>query len=393
MASKKENQVPAVEEKALERIKYKKSNRLINARGKASAMVQKIFTIAITEAKPDKDGNFAAVISGTMLRKIFGNYSGSFYESVRVACDSGELRRPDLLSWRIRIENREKMSFDTINVVTRATFVNGILRIKFNSDIKDDIYNLTSQYTELYQYVVIRMQSPYSIQLYERFQSEMDYQRARYHDNEGPYTIVYSLEDMRDIFSLDFETVENGKREQRHLHSEFPDFRKHVLDVAKKEINSIAPIHMEYETIRAGRGGRVQSIRFILTRKQTEDKEDAKPLSKEELLNRKLVFADAASLLSELDVKAVQSICKAADYNFDKIEKAYNIAQKTKGIKNLAGWMIQAIRDGYETNDVPVQKKEPKKRTRKTAVKKNSYQDFEQTDYDFDEIERNFINN
>lgn len=388
----KTKQVPStVDEKALEKIKYKKSNRLINSRGKASAMVQKIFTIAISEVKQDKDGNVFAVIPGTMLRRIFGNYSGSFYESVRVACDSGELRRPDLLSWRIRIENRDKMAFDTINVVTRATFVNGILRIKFNPDIKDDIYNLTSQYTELYQYVVIKMQSPYSIQLYERFQSEMDYQRAKYHDSEGPYTIVYSLEDMRDIFSLDFETVENGKREQRHLHSEFPDFRKHVLDVAKKEINTISPIHMEYETIRAGRGGRVQSIRFILTRKQTEKKEE--PITSEELVNRKLVFADAAVLLSELDVKAVQSICKEANYQFDKIEKAYSIAQKTKGIKNLAGWMIQAIRDGYESNDVPVQKKEPKKRGRKASAKKKEYQDFEQTDYDFEEIENKLTAN
>lgn len=396
MAEKKKKANTPEDEQALEKIRYKKSNRLINARGKANAMVQKIFTIGITEAKPDKNGDIVAVIPGTELRRIFGNYSGSFYESVRNACDSGALHKPDLLSWRIRIENQEKTAFDTINVVTRATFKDGELRIKFNPDIKSDIYNLTSQYTELYQYVVIKMQSPYSIQLYERFQSEMDYQRARYKDTEGPYTVTYSMEDIRDIFSLDYELVENGKREQYHLHKEFPDFRKHVLDVAKREINELSPIHVEYQSVRAGRGGRVCAIRFTLTRKHVEKDKAEKPLTKEELLNRKIVFADAAALLSDLDFKAVQSICKEADYQYERIEKAYNIAKDTAGIKNLAGWMIQAIREGYEPNVAPKKNSNASKvknvvKKKSSKSKKGSFQDFEQTEYDFDEIEKKLL--
>lgn len=386
----------------LKKIKYKKSNHLIQARGKSTALVQKLFTVGIAEAKEAPDGSINAVIPGTELRRIFGCYSGSFYDSVKLACDSGELHKPDLLSWRLRFESQEKGgTFDTLNVVTRATFSDGTLRIKFNPDIKDDLVNLTSSYTELYQYIVVKMKSPYSILMYERFQSEMDYQRATNHGDPGPYTIVYSIEDLRDIFSLDYDAPEKGgKNMSYHLHKEYPDFRKHVLEVCEKEINEIAPMTMSYEPIRSGRGGRVVAIRFTVSRKEIKKKEKA-ALTKEELTERKLVFADAVALLSDdLSVKDIKAVCEAADYDMDKIQKAYDLAGKSKGIQNLTGWMIKAIQEGYEAaaekkssapKEKAKEKEKPAAKKRTGRKKKSDFQEFEQNDYDFDEIEKKLI--
>lgn len=386
----------------LKKIKYKKSNHLIQARGKSTALVQKLFTVGIAEAKEAPDGSINAVIPGTELRRIFGCYSGSFYDSVKLACDSGELHKPDLLSWRLRFESQEKGgTFDTLNVVTRATFSDGTLRIKFNPDIKDDLVNLTSSYTELYQYIVVKMKSPYSILMYERFQSEMDYQRATNHGDPGPYTIVYSIEDLRDIFSLDYDAPEKGgKNMSYHLHKEYPDFRKHVLEVCEKEINEIAPMTMSYEPIRSGRGGRVVAIRFTVSRKEIKKKEKA-ALTKEELTARKLVFADAVALLSDdLSVKDIKAVCEAADYDMDKIQKAYDLAGKSKGIQNLTGWMIKAIQEGYEAatekkssapKEKAKEKEKPAAKKRTGRKKKSDFQEFEQNDYDFDEIEKKLI--
>lgn len=397
MAKQKKNP-ETIDDSDLKKIKYRKSNHLIQARGKSTALVQKLFTVGIAEAKEAADGSINAVIPGTELRRIFGCYSGSFYDSVKLACDSGDLHKPDLLSWRLRFESAEKGgTFDTLNVVTRATFSNGTLKIKFNPDIKDDISGLTQNYTELYQYIVVKMKSPYSILLYERFQSEMDYQRAANHGDPGPYKVIYPMEDLRDIFGLDYEIAEkNGKKKTYHLHSEYSDFRRNTLEVCEKEINEIAPMTMSYEPIRSGRGGKVVAIRFTLTRKVETKRKDKAALTKEELTARKIVFADAVALLSDdIGVSEIKAICEAADYDMEKIQKAYDLAQKSKGIQNLTGWMIKAIQDGYGEVKIPATKKEKEGTKKKSSgrKKKGSFQDYEQTDYDFDELEKGLLAN
>lgn len=389
---KKTDLIQAGDEASLQQVKYRKSNRLINARGKSTALVQKLFTVGITEAKADADGNIVACVPGAELRRIFGNYTGSFYETVKVACDSGDLHKPDLLSWRLRVEDKKKGTFVSTNVVSQASFDGKNLRIKFNPDIKNDIYNLSSQYTELYQYVVIKMKSPYSMQLYERFQSEMDFQRAVRHDDVGPYQITYTIEEIRDIFSLDYDALEGGRMRSHHLYKGFSDFRKHVLDVAKEEINAISPINMDYEPVQSGRGGKVISIRFTVSRKEAQKK---KALSPDEILQRKIVFADAAAILAKtLDVEDIQAVCNAADYDIEKIKVAYELYRQASNVKNPTGWMIQAIKEGYkELQPEEKTEKSNKKTSKGTKKSKQSeklkdYQKFEKTEYDMEALEK-----
>lgn len=391
----RKNELTQSEELALQQVKYRKSNRIINARGKSSALVQKLFTVGITHIRQDKDGAIVARITGQELRAIFRNYTGSFYDAVKTACDSEDAQKPDLMSWRIRIADKEHNEWKSTNVVTEASFKNGMLNIVFNQSIKDDIFNVKTQYTELYQNVTIQLKSPYSIQLYEKFQSEMDYQRATRHNQNGPYYVIYPIDEMRDMFSLDFDRTIKGKKVEYHLYKNFPDFRKHVLDVAEAELNEISPIKMQYEVIKAGRGAKAQSVKFTLIRKQQEETES---ISEEEELRRKIVYADASVLLLSKvrDIEDIRAICETADYDLEKIKKACDVVDNSNldKIKNMTGFLISAIQNNYKPAEKDDAEERPAKTKRKSSAgRKKKSAEFMQTEYDFDEIEKNLLNN
>ena len=78
----------------------------------------------------------------------------------------------------------------------------------------------------------------------------------------------------------------------------------------------------------------------------------------------------------------ISVICKAAEYDIQKIEKAYMVASSsTNAIDNLVGFMIKAIKENY---DLPVKKENGKKQ--------NKFNNFHQRDYNFDEYERALLN-
>lgn len=386
MEEQNKNKVFEEEQKQLAMVKYRKSNKLVNSRGRTSASVHRLFTVAISEAK--LIGNQAvATIPGTKLRAIFQNYTGSFYDVVRRACKS-PTNKADLLSWRLEMEDDTTESFSYINVVSSAEFKNGKLTVVFSPEITKEITGLRSNYSEFYRGITLAMKSSCSMILYERLSSQADYLRSTKHNENGPYYVEYDMEELRHVFSLDYTTTEGKKTVKKHLYQRYVDFRVNILEVAKAEINELSPLTIEYEPIMRGRGGKTVGIKFIIERKQK-----AQTISKEEQTRRKVVFADVSGLLENqnLPIKTIQRICETADYDYDKIKAAYDLSEQQAEIDNFAGWLISAIRDGYQasTTEKKASGKTAKKAGTKTSKKKKKpqFSDFEQTEYDFDELE------
>lgn len=392
MEEQNKNKVSEEEQKQLAMVKYRKSNKLVNSRGRTSASVHRLFTVAISEAK--LIGNQAvATIPGTKLRAIFQNYTGSFYDVVRRACKS-PTNKADLLSWRLEMEDDDTESFSYINVVSSAEFKNGKLTVVFSPEITKEITGLRSNYSEFYRGITLSMKSSCSMILYERLSSQADYLRSTKHNENGPYYVEYDMEELRHIFSLDYTTTEGKKTVKKHLYQRYVDFRVNILEVAKAEINELSPLTIEYEPIMRGRGGKTVGIKFIIERKQK-----AQTISKEEQTRRKVVFADVSGLLENqnLPIKTIQRICETADYDYDKIKAAYDLSEQQAEIDNFAGWLISAIRDGYQasTTEQKSAGKTVKKTGTKTSKKKKKpqFSDFEQTEYDFDELEEKLTAN
>ena len=75
---------------------YKKSNDIINAKGRSSLLVQKLIAVSIQQAEVDEKGILSAVLYGTDLKKIFGVTGNNFYKTVQNAIEP-EPGKPSIL--------------------------------------------------------------------------------------------------------------------------------------------------------------------------------------------------------------------------------------------------------------------------------------------------------
>ncbi len=402
---------------------YSKSNRIINAKGKSTALGLKLFAVGIREARKNKDGTITATVSGTQLRKLFGNNNGSFYTQIKDLIKPEDEAKPSILDWRIYIQNDETEKIEGINVVNDAKFENGELSLTFNRKIENDIYGLRDNYARLSLQTTIDLQSPYSIRLYEIFKAFMDRERA-VTKNPGPYYMTYQYDDFKQLLGLLNPAVDTGSARKTRKKEMFPDythFRRGVLDKAQKELNAISTVHMEYEPIRTGRGAKVTALKFILTRQegsgrdsqeQNKSGERVIDTSSREMTDEKFAVISRVSGmfmklgLSLIDIKAV---CDAAEYNEDKLRSAYELGCVAKNVDNMTGWLIAAIRGDYKPSgkagssaaasdsaDVPAahsgagQNSAGKKSARIRS--RNEFNNFQQNQYDFDDLESRLIN-
>ena len=95
-------------------------------------------------------------------------------------------------------------------------------------------------------------------------------------------------------------------------------------------------------------------------------------------------------------VKCLVSVWSAFGWVLER-SAAYDLSEQQAEIDNFAGWLISAIRDGYQasTTEQKSAGKTVKKTGTKTSKKKKKpqFSDFEQTEYDFDELEEKLTAN
>ena len=108
-------------------------------------------------------------------------------------------------------------------------------------------------------------------------------------------------------------------------------------------------------------------------------KQQTHTLSEDEMFE--VQFSVKSLIKENVTLKDIRALCNAAEYDFEKIKQAYEVAGTAGDIKNLVGFMLKAIKDDYQA---PVKKTKSKK--------KNSFNNFEQRQYDFDDFERQLLN-
>ena len=98
--------------------------------------------------------------------------------------------------------------------------------------------------------------------------------------------------------------------------------------------------------------------------------------------NMPSVVDEAKDLFRDLNLpdKDIISIVRASGNNLDKCRTALEVfSQQTTRINNIAGWLIKAVENNYQ-----LQHKSPE-------AKKNSFNNFEQRQYNFDDIEQKLL--
>ncbi|MBE5823444.1 MAG: replication initiation protein [Butyrivibrio sp.] len=375
---------------------YKKSNELINAMGKGTALSQKLFAIGMQNIKVDETNNVVATIYGTELRKMFKSSSGSLYEHIEALCDR-QIKGSTIFDWNLLMKDKENGKIEAHQVVTDASFKNGTLTLRYNNSLTDKIVNLQKDYTVLSLADTLSLKSVYSLRLYEMLKSAYDYQRA-ISKMQGEMVLEYKLTELK----LELGIINSGgsKEIKAELEKEYPDydridelaektgqtkykeykiFNRNVLSKAKEELNQKTSIQVDYEPIKNGR--KTEGIRFFVTKKDAEvaKASNEAPINKDEILD------DLIDLMhDDFKLREIRELAELAEYDFDKIKKAYEYMNSyTKPIDVPIAFMKDCIKNEYYNN-----------KTTKFRAKKNTFNDFEQRgDYNFEELEKQLLDN
>ena len=399
---------------------FQKKNELITSKSKMTLLGRKIFDLGIKnveDAVNDKGERvLCATISGNDLQRILGKKSHSFYDSIADLVDpsskkdgrSGKMGRsresykPSLLDWRIIYRDDTKREIEAINVITKATFKGGELKLYYNSELRQYLIDYKNNYTMLDTAIIMQFSSVYSYQMYQYFRAYMDYEKAVTRD-DGPYEIQFDLLDLKThlgIIDINEEPELKAAAEKNMLTydivdtladqaladriREFGDFRIYALKPMHKELNEKSDISVEFQPIRSGRGGKVKSVLFRVAYKEKAGIEETRAEMDDAAL---LDFIDQVRnvIREPLSSRDLAAIGKAAGYDMEKIARIYAYAEEVDEIDNLTGWMIAGLKNGYEAPVKKVQKVQKARKGRSAAAS------FAQSGTDYGALEESIV--
>lgn len=377
---------------------YKKSNFLISVKWESSLLENKIMAIAlskISDIKIDSKSNkMYSQIKASEIRALLEGNKGSFYDQLE---DTAKLMTGRVIG----AKDPEKKTFTYLSIITMADYRDGVFTIEWNDHLKNHLIGLENNFTLLNLNLMAKFKSTWSFRLYEILRSKSFNYKNEDQDNRHFEFDYYLSElkfemgvananipqirrylDKKEVTKDDFdEALKIAIRSGACSYVEWKDFRRYVLDMAVKEINEspLSEIKIQYIPQGSGRGGKISAIHFITDIQKKNQKEE----KTEELveISEDDIFDEAFDILSkDFKAKEVREIIRTAEYDVEKIKKAYSVlsSQKTD-IDNKMGFMIKAIQEGYEP---------PKKKRGK-----NTFNDFPQREYDFDKIEEMILGN
>lgn len=373
---------------------YVKSNLLIGAKYKSSLLENKVMAISlnkIKDAEEDKEGTLIVRLKASELKKLLDSKSGSFYSQLDKIGSS-------MTGRVIGMSDPENERFHYMSVINNAHYENGVLTLEYNKNLNGYLKNIKQNFTKLNLETMLDFKSVYSFRLYELLKSRAYYPRGEKR-KDNAFVVTYDLPELKldlGVINAELANVQkilnNSKKPDyeaaleaspEKVFTTWFEFRRNCIDVAVKEINEKrdrTEMEVDYKPRKSGQGGKVYGVDFYikLYKRVDESAESAiKELSEDEKLN----FYDEIRDVIECGIKSkdAKAIAEAAEFNMDTIKSKYELA-KEQDVDNIVGFMIAAIKNDYTRVSVSGNKN-----------KKNSFTDFKQRTYDFEELEREAV--
>ncbi|MDM8313572.1 MAG: replication initiation protein [Actinomyces sp.] len=238
----------------------------------------------------------------------------------------------------------------------------GYVTLKFNPDLKPYMLKLNTMFTQYKLANILSMKSKYSPRIYEILKCN-EFKRQGY--------IEIEVEELRKLLKAD------------NIYPLYADFKRKIIFQTQKELKKISDISFDFEEIKTGR--KVTALRFYIHQNRIKSinntmiiEEVSATVSEDIELERedinKIIYMMKAENIKELD--AIK-IYKAANGDINKIQEKYNLSKSMPGIKNIVGWMIKAIQEDYHAI--------------KGKGKIDNFNNFEQRQYDFEDLERKLL--
>lgn len=323
-----------------------KDNKLVNASYKLSVGELKLI-LAISSMVNPFDEQFKEYIISikefAKLLQIDLSTNKNFYSRVKRASSL-------LLSKRVTIHEKDG-DFQTAWLAGIKYYdKKGKVAVSFHPRLKK-YYLQLQEYTKYRLRNVTNLNSEYSLKLYEALKQ---------YEKIGER--IYTVDELKKFLSVEKQ------------YDRFYDLKRRILNVTQKEISEKTDISFKFEEIKEGRS--IKSVKFYIKPNlescaaATEETAEDKKLLNQAIAEVKSIFDEKISLL---DIKKL--LC-AAKGNIDIIREKYKMAQKSKNINNLTGWMISAITNDYKS---------------KGKERIDSFNNYDQRTYDFKRLEEEFL--
>ena len=377
----------------------RKANDLISAKYKTSLLGNKIIAISLTKIQKERDGNLlSATLYPTELRHVLGmDDDANLYKKLKTVSRT-------LAGNIITIENNEKKgetvkkSFQTFALVTNVEYKDQKLKIVFNSEMKNFITNLTSNYTQMELATLISFNKAPSFRLYELLKSK-SWQRK--YARSSIVSVRYNLNELRaelglintdaayinDAFarykSWDY-VVEHVVKKEDIQFPRYSDFKSRVLVPAQEELAESSDLSFEFEEER-GAHGRVESLVFLISRNKPDDasqrnieqhskrlaevapkyrsmadgKEefDAEAKYGHDLLNayakmRQYLKKSGIKNLKPFTIEYFDALMQNAGQDVKRIQNQVDYGATQEKIRNYYGWLRKAVEGDYAGTNI-----------------------------------------
>ncbi len=301
-----------------------KSNILIESTYKLSLQEQRILLIMASKVQPNDETLKTYRFRAKDFIEIVGNKKGTGFYSYLKEIVNG-------LQTKI-LTIKEKGRQRNYNWVITSIYEEneGYITLQFHPSLKYLFLELKEKFTSYQLENVVRLNSVYSIRIYELLKQ---YERLRKRE--------LTLEELRH-----FLAIEPTKYKQ------YGHFKSKVLAVAQKEINNKTDIHFEFVEIKTGR--KVTSIEFIITSSPALN--DASATKKEKLeLNQHLVELEdhensVQNDLVDLGVKSEKIEWLLSEFTKEHLERNIRYTQDrliTGDVTHPHSYVVKAIQKDY----------------------------------------------
>ncbi|MBU3187504.1 replication initiation protein [Clostridium estertheticum] len=323
-----------------------KSNNLINCNYDLSLQEQKIILTLASMVQP-QDENFKPYIFKIKdFMKLLGIDNKSKYTEIPKITK-------ELMQKVFEIKKGNKVT--QLAWLSSAEYEKGtgMVELEFSPKLKPYMLGLKEFYTSYKLDNVLSLKSKYSVRLYEILKSNL----------------------YRKYIEIEVEEFKNIVGSKEKAYNIYNNFKNRILIRAQKELIEKTDIKFDFEEIKTGR--KITSIKFTITSNKASN-EIAASLEK---INPKLQQnMDDINLIKEIinepikDIDALK-LFEIAKGDINIIKEKYSYSVEAAKIENMVGWIIDAIKNDY---------KSPK-------GKVNKFNEYEQREYDFKELEKKLL--
>lgn len=359
----------------LNNLSVRKSNDFIAAKYKSSLLENQVMAIALTRIEAN-----AVDIDGSLEARL---YPG---ELKRLVSDPAHIYR-DLKKMSKAITGHTmfledgKGNFKAFSVVTNADYIDGVLTIKFNSELRPHVLALEKNYTTFELSVMTDFKRNSSFRLYEVLKKEA--YKIKPNDYSSSTQVEYNLAELRFIIGLANSDDEDVKRAMSYYtkyvdwdslyekldkkekkYEEWRDFQRRVLIPAQEELEEKSDIRFEFEGIREGR--KTKRLLFTIYRNipKNPDIIDERTQFMEEKSKVYRQYEMPMDMPGYEDIyeeyvghnnlarQDIDVLLRTAAYDKERVRDAIAYADKQEEIRNYMGFLIRCIEGNYAATGV-----------------------------------------